>query len=334
QDPVLSQVKLIAEPWDVGPGGYQVGNFPVRWSEWNGVYRDTVRDFWRAWASVGDFASRLAGSADLYESDGREPFASINFVTAHDGFTLRDLVTYEHKRNEANLEDNRDGTDDNRSWNCGVEGETDDPGIRELRARQQRNFLTTLFVSQGTPMLLGGDERRRTQNGNNNGWCQDSGISWYDWGEDSDAERMRDFTRRLTRLRSDHVTFRRESFLRGTEVNGSALPDVWWFRTDGRKMTRRDWQHGEAVLGMFLNGKAILDPGPHGEEIEDDSFLLLFNAHAEDRKFKLPRRRMASRWKLELCTANPDAQPGSASYDAQALVNVTAHSITILKRPA
>ncbi|HEY2162333.1 MAG TPA: glycogen debranching protein GlgX, partial [Solirubrobacteraceae bacterium] len=256
QDPVLSQAKLIAEPWDVGPGGYQVGNFPVLWSEWNGVYRDTMRDFWRACASVGDFASRLSGSADLYESDGRDPFASINFITAHDGFTLRDLVSYEHKHNEANLEDNRDGTDDNRSWNCGVEGDTDDDEIRELRARQQRNFLTTLLVSQGTPMLLGGDERGRTQSGNNNGWCQDSEISWYRWDDDPQAEVLRDFTRRLIRLRREHCTFRRETFLRGREVNGSALPDVWWFRTDGRKMTSRDWQHGEAVLGMFLNGDA------------------------------------------------------------------------------
>jgi isoamylase len=334
QDPVLSQVKLIAEPWDVGPGGYQVGNFPVLWSEWNGVYRDTMRDFWRAQASVGDFASRLAGSSDLYESDGRDPFASINFITAHDGFTLRDLVSYEHKRNEANMEDNRDGTDDNRSWNCGVEGETDDPEIVELRARQQRNFFTTLLVSQGTPMLLGGDERGRTQHGNNNGWCQDSELSWYDWTGDPEAEQLREFTRRLIRLRREHCTFRRESFLRGDIVNGFGLPDVWWFRTDGRKMTRRDWQHGEAVLGMFLNGRAILTPGPHGEEISDDSFVLLFNAHSEDRAFKLPRRRMGARWELELSTTDPALEAGSAAYDPQALINVTAHSITILKRVA
>ena len=181
QDPVLSQVKLIAEPWDVGPGGYQVGNFPVLWSEWNGIYRDVMRDFWRGEASVGEFASRLTGSSDLYEDDGRHPFASINFITAHDGFTLRDLVSYNDKHNEANLEDNRDGTDDNRSWNCGVEGETDDPEINALRARQQRNFLTTLILSQGTPMLLGGDEFGRTQHGNNNAWCQDNEISWFDW---------------------------------------------------------------------------------------------------------------------------------------------------------
>jgi len=332
QDPVLSQVKLIAEPWDVGPGGYQVGNFPILWSEWNGVYRDTMRDFWRASASVGQFAERLSGSADLYESDGRDPFASINFITAHDGFTLRDLVSYNAKHNEDNQEDNRDGTDDNRSWNCGAEGETDDDAISELRRRQQRNFLTTLFVSQGTPMLLGGDELRRTQGGNNNAWCQDNPISWYDWDTDGDARQMREFTQRLIRLRREHCTFRRETFLRGQPVNDSPLPDVWWFRVDGRRMTSRDWEHGEAVLGMFLNGQAIASPGPRGEEVEDDSFVLLFNAHAEDREFKLPRRRMGARWGLELCTADPDAQPGSATYDAQGLINVTAHSITILRR--
>jgi isoamylase len=332
QDPVLSQVKLIAEPWDVGPGGYQVGNFPVLWSEWNGVYRDAMRDFWRASASVGEFASRLSGSADLYESDGREPFASINFITAHDGFTLRDLVSYNEKRNEANHEDNRDGTDDNRSWNMGAEGETDDAAIRELRLRQQRNFLTTLLVSQGTPMLLGGDELNRTQGGNNNGWCQDSEISWYDWNQDADRDRMHAFVQRLISLRREHCTFRREEFLRGEVVNDSGLPDVWWCRADGRKMTSRDWQHGEAVLGMFLNGRAILTPGPRGEEVEDDSFVLLFNAHNEDRPFKLPRRRMGVRWELELTTADPDAPSGSASYTPQEQINVIAHSITILKR--
>ena len=332
QDPVLSQVKLIAEPWDVGPGGYQVGNFPILWSEWNGVYRDAMRDFWRASASVGEFASRLSGSSDLYEEDGREPFASINFITAHDGFTLRDLVSYNEKHNAANHEDNQDGTADNRSWNCGAEGETDDPAVRELRARQQRNFLTTLFVSQGTPMVLGGDELNRTQGGNNNGWCQDSEISWYDWSEDATAASMHAFTKRLIKLRSEHCTFRRSDFLRGQLINGSRLPDVWWFRTDGRKMTSRDWQHGEAVLGMFLNGDAILEPGPRGEPVSDDSFVLLFNAHDEDREFRLPRRRMGGRWELELCTAEPEAEAGSASYEAQGMINVTAHSITILKR--
>jgi isoamylase len=334
QDPLLSQVKLIAEPWDVGPGGYQVGNFPILWSEWNGVYRDTMRDFWRGRASTGEFASRLAGSADLYKSDGREPFASINFITAHDGFTLADLVAYEAKHNEANHEDNRDGTDDNRAWNSGAEGDTDDPGIIALRARRQRNFLTTLFVSQGTPMLLGGDEMNRTQHGNNNGWCHDSELSWFDWDEAPGAAELRDFTRRLIRLRREHCTFRRESFLLGQELKGSGLPDVWWFRADGRKATRRDWQDGEPVLGMFLNGREIPNPGPHGEDIEDDSFLLLFNASGEDQAFMLPRRRFGAQWALELSTADPTAEPGSPSYGARTEVTVLANSIVILKRVA
>jgi glycogen operon protein len=332
QDPILSQVKLIAEPWDVGPGGYQVGNFPVLWSEWNGVYRDTMRDYWRGQASCGELASRLSGSADLYEADGRDPFASINFVTAHDGFTLADLVSYEQKHNEANLEDNRDGTDDNRSWNCGVEGETDDPEINELRARQQRNFLTTLLISQGTPMILGGDEIERTQHGNNNGWCQDNEISWYDWTDTPRSLRMREFTQRLIRLRKEHPVLRRATFLRGEEIKGSGLPDVWWFRADGLKMTRRDWQGGEHVLGMFLNGKEIDTPGPQGEDIEDDSFMILINAHHEDRVFMLPRRRFGAQWTLELSTADPDAAAGSASFGARTEVPVISRSIVILKR--
>jgi glycogen operon protein len=332
QDPVLSQVKLIAEPWDVGPGGYQVGNFPILWSEWNGPYRDTMRDFWRGRTTTGEFASRLAGSSDLYQSDGREPFASINFITAHDGFTLADLVAYDVKHNEANREDNRDGTDDNRSWNCGVEGDTDDEQILALRARQQRNFLTTLFVSQGTPMLLGGDELNRTQHGNNNAWCQDNEVSWYLWDENPAATQMRDFTRRLIRLRREHCTFRRESFLRGEELKGSGMPDVWWFRPDGRKMSRREWQAGEPVLGMFLNGREIPNPGPHGEDIVDDSFILLFNAHGEDRWFVLPRRRFGAQWALELSTADPEAEAGSRRYGARTEVAVVAHSLTILKR--
>jgi glycogen operon protein len=332
QDPVLSQVKLIAEPWDVGPGGYQVGNFPVLWSEWNGIYRDVMRDFWRGQSNNGSFASRLAGSSDLYESDGREPFASINFITAHDGFTLRDLVSYNDKHNEANQEGNRDGTDDNRSWNCGAEGETDDPEINALRARQQRNFLTTLLVSQGTPMLLGGDEMNRTQRGNNNAWCQDSELSWFGWMRDPESEELREFTRRLIDLRRRHPVFRRESFLRGEEVKGSGLPDVWWFRPDGRKMTRRDWQVGEHVLGMFLNGEEIPTPGPRGEDIEDDSFLLLFNGHHEDRTFMLPRRRFGARWTLELSSADPAAEPGSTTCGARTELEVVAYSIAILRR--
>jgi isoamylase len=332
QDPVLSQVKLIAEPWDVGPGGYQVGNFPVLWSEWNGVYRDSMRDYWRGFTNCGEFAQRISGSSDLYEADGRDPFASINFITAHDGFTLRDLVSYEQKHNEANLEDNQDGTDDNRSWNCGVEGETDDPEILTLRARQQRNFLTTLLVSQGTPMLLGGDEMNRTQGGNNNGWCQDNEISWFEWSRDPAAEELRGFTRRLIRLRSEHPAFRRDSFLRGQEGERTRLPDVWWFRPDGRKMTRRDWNDGEHVLGMFLNGGEIGTLGHRGEEIADDSFVLLFNAHHEDRTFMLPRRRFGAQWALELTTADPAVEAGSQTFGARTELEVMARSIVILKR--
>ncbi len=332
QDPVLSQVKLIAEPWDVGPGGYQVGNFPVLWSEWNGVYRDAVRDFWRGHANCGEFALRLAGSSDLYQADGREPFASINFVTAHDGFTLADLVSYEQKHNEANLEDNNDGTDDNRSWNGGVEGDTDDQEVRALRARQQRNFLATLMLSQGTPMLLGGDELGRTQRGNNNAWCQDNELSWFDWSA-QDAS-LHEFTRRLIALRHRHPVFRRPSFLRGTEALGSGLPDVWWFRADGLKMTRRDWQEGECVLGMFLNGSEISTRGPYGEEIEDDSFVVICNAIGEDRSVMLPRRRFGAQWALELSTADPDAEPGTSRYGARTEVPLLSRSLVVLKRAA
>ena len=331
QDPILSQVKLIAEPWDVGPGGYQVGNFPVLWSEWNGVYRDVVRDWWRGQANCGDFAQRLAGSSDLYQS-GREPFASINFITAHDGFTLADLVSYEDKHNEANQENNQDGTDDNRAWNCGVEGATDDPTVLALRARQQRNFLTTLFVSQGTPMLLGGDELSRTQAGNNNAWCQDNEISWYDWTETDASRQMHDFTRRLIALRRSHPVFRRESFLRGRELKGSGLPDVWWFRGDGLKMTRRDWQSGPHVLGMFLNGREIPTRGPQGQEIVDNSFVVLFNAEPEACSFMLPRTRFGVVWELELSSFDPELPAGATRHGARTVVTVPPHSSVVLKR--
>jgi glycogen operon protein len=324
QDPILSQVKLIAEPWDVGPGGYQVGNFPILWSEWNGIYRDTMRDFWRGAAPLRDFASRFGGSADLYENDGRQPFASINFVTAHDGFTLHDLVSFNEKHNEANGEENRDGTDDNRSWNCGAEGPTDDPAVRDLRGRQQRNFLTTLFLSQGVPMLLGGDELGRTQGGNNNAWCQDNDISWFDWTSvDHD---LREFTQRLIALRLAHPVFRRTKFLEGT---GTVLPDVWWMRPDGRRMTRRDWDNTESrAIGVFLNGDELRDETTHGEEIRDDSFLLLFNAHYEDISFRLPARRFGTRWAIELSTGSCHAErlvPGSE-------VGVQSRSVAILRR--
>jgi glycogen operon protein len=298
QDPVLSQVKLIAEPWDVGPGGYQVGNFPILWSEWNGIYRDTMRDFWRGAAPLRDFASRFGGSADLYESDGRRPFASINFITAHDGFTLRDLVSFNDKHNEANGEENRDGTDDNRSWNCGAEGPTDDHGVIDLRARQQRNSRTTLLLSQGVPMLLGGDELGRSQGGNNNAWCQDNEISWFDWSA-FDGELFA-FTQRLIERRLAHPVFRRAKFLEGT---GKVLPDVWWMRPDGRRMTRRDWDNSESrAIGVFLNGDELQAETTHGEELRDDSFLVLFNAHFEDISFRLPARRFGTRWAVELAT--------------------------------
>jgi glycogen operon protein len=329
QDPVLSQVKLIAEPWDVGPGGYQVGNFPVLWAEWNGIYRDMVRDFWRAHATVAQFAPRFTGSSDLYQSDGRAPFASINFVTAHDGFTLRDLVSYNDKRNAANGEDNRDGTDDNRSWNCGVEGDTDDPAVNTLRARQQRNFLATLILSQGVPMILGGDELGRTQHGNNNAWCQDNEVSWYHW-EAADRDLL-EYVRRLIQLRREHPVFRRSSFLSGTSVRGSGLPDVWWFRPDGRRMTQKDWQRPDAhTLGVFLNGQEIPSRSALGEEIVDSSFLLLFNASAEPVAFTLPTRRFGTSWAVELATGEgaPEGDVGS-----RARVVVQDRSLTLLRRP-
>jgi glycogen operon protein len=324
QDPILSQVKLIAEPWDVGPGGYQVGNFPILWSEWNGIYRDVMRDFWRGATSVAAFASRFTGSADLYETDGRRPFASINFVTAHDGFTLADLVAFNDKHNEANGEQNKDGTDDNRSWNCGVEGPTDDPAIVALRRRQQRNFLTTLLVSQGVPMLLGGDEIGRTQQGNNNAWCHDSDLSWFDWAIGDDD--LLDFVRRLIRLRLDHPVFRRTRFFEGT---GEQLPDVWWMRPDGRRMTRKDWENPAArAIGVFMNGDELATETADGEKERDDSFLVLFNAHYESIAFRLPARRFATRWEPVLATGQVEAE----RLVSGAEVTVEDRSVAILRR--
>jgi isoamylase len=328
QDPVLSQVKLIAEPWDVGPGGYQVGNFPVLWTEWNGIYRDSMRDFWRGQEAVSDFAQRFTGSSDLYAGDGRRPFASINFITAHDGFTLADLVSYNEKHNEANQEGNQDGTDDNRSWNCGVEGPTDDPAVIELRKRQMRNFLTTLFLSQGVPMLVGGDEFARTQGGNNNAWCQDNEISWFRWDE-ADRE-MLEWTKRVIALRQHHPVFRRRDFLLGQET-GSGLPDVWWFRPDGRKMTRRDWERADAhTLGVFLNGQEIPARTEDGKAVVDESFLLLFNAFHDPISFKLPARRFGLRWEAVLDSFAPAAEP--QKYPPRADLEVEGRSIVLLRR--
>jgi glycogen operon protein len=324
QDPVLSQAKLIAEPWDVGPGGYQVGNFPILWSEWNGIYRDTMRDFWRGRSSLAEFASRFGGSSDLYETDGRRPFASVNFITAHDGFTLRDLVSYNEKHNEANGEENRDGTDDNRSWNCGVEGPTDDAQILGLRARQQRNFLATLLLSQGVPMLLGGDEIGRTQRGSNNAWCQDNEISWFDW--DSCDEELLAFVRQLIELRRDHPVFRRTKFFEG---KGEQLPDVWWMRPDGRRMTRRDWDNSESrAIGVFLNGDELNTQTETGEEVRDETFLMLFNAHFEDISFRLPARRFGTSWDLILATGRCDCD----RYVPGADVHVEARSLAVFRR--
>jgi isoamylase len=331
QDPILSQVKLIAEPWDVGPGGYQVGNFPVLWSEWNGIYRDTMRDFWRGQASVGEFASRLTGSSDLYEDDGRHPFASINFVTAHDGFTLRDLVSYNAKHNEANQEDNKDGTDDNRSWNCGVEGETDDPEVNALRARQQRNILATLMLSQGTPMLLGGDEMSRTQHGNNNAWCQDNEISWFDWSLVEENAELVEFVRMLIVLRRAHPVFRRRQYLRGIGEDGTGLLDVAWFRVDGQLMHKSDWEDAPPVVGMFLNGEEIAAPDEQGQRVLDESFLLLFNANHDDCVFTLPERRFGDHWTLVFDTADASAVAGSRGAPAGADVPLLNRSLTLLR---
>jgi glycogen operon protein len=329
QDPVLSQVKLIAEPWDVGPGGYQVGNFPVLWAEWNDRYRDTMRDLWRGHGDVASFARRFTGSSDLYQDDGRHPSASINYVTAHDGFTLADLVSYNAKHNEANGEDNRDGTDDNRSWNCGAEGPTDDAGVRDLRARQQRNLLATLLLSHGVPMVLAGDEIGRTQQGNNNAWCQDNEISWLDWELDEERERLLAFTRKLVELRRRHPVFRRSRFLDGRS-DRPTLPDSWWLRPDGRRMTQQDWEtHDTHVVGLYLNGAEIGSRTPEGEPIVDDSFLLLLNASPEDVPFVLPPRRFGARWEVELRTADVDAPP--SSHPARGRLDVEARSLVLLR---
>jgi glycogen operon protein len=327
QDPVLSQVKLIAEPWDVGPGGYQVGNFPILWTEWNGAYRDGIRDFWRGEASVSELAQRFTGSADLYESDGRAPSASINFITAHDGFTLRDLVSYNEKHNEANLEDNRDGADDNRSWNCGAEGDTGDPEILALRARQQRNLLTTLLLSQGTPMLLGGDEFGRSQGGNNNGWCQDNELSWFDW-ENVDSDLV-DFAKRLIALRRNEPVFRRREFLSGTEERSSGLADVVWLRPDGEEMRDGDWENDSArALAVFLNGGEIPSLDRDGNPVEGGSFLIIFNAHHEPVDFTVPTV-IGDRWSAELAT---DSSDDSRKIEPGSPLTVESRSILILRR--
>ncbi|MFF9377981.1 glycogen debranching protein GlgX [Streptomyces griseoluteus] len=338
QDPVISRVKLIAEPWDLGEGGYQVGNFPQLWSEWNGKYRDAVRDFWRAEpGSLGEFASRLTGSSDLYQASRRRPRASVNFVTAHDGFTLRDLVSYNNKHNEANGEGNRDGESDNRSWNCGAEGDTDDPAVLELRARQQRNLLATLLLSQGIPMLGHGDELGRTQRGNNNAYCQDNEISWIDWDLTDEQRALVDFTRRLIGLRAEHPVLRRRRFFRGeTETRKKQpLPDLIWLRPDAREMTDQDWRRGDAhSVGVFLNGDAIAERDAYGGRVVDDSFLLLLNGFWEPVDFRLPAASYGERWTTLIDTADPEGVPDERERKAATRLRVESRSLVLLSRPS
>ncbi|MER6302075.1 glycogen debranching protein GlgX [Kitasatospora sp. NPDC001539] len=342
QDPVVSQAKLIAEPWDLGEGGYQVGNFPPLWTEWNGMYRDTVRDLWRGEnATLAEFGSRLTGSSDLYQDDGRRPIASINFVTCHDGFTLRDLVSYNEKHNEANGEDNRDGESFNRSWNCGVEGPTTDPAVEELRARQQRNFIATLMLSQGVPMLSHGDELGRTQLGNNNAYCQDNELTWVHWPEeDGPQARLLEFTQGMIWLRRDHPVFRRRRFFHGRPVSASGgyddLTDIAWFTPAGEEMTKRNWGASYAKsLTVFLNGHAISEPDRRGGRIIDDSFLLMFNAHFEPLEFTVPVGH-GQEWQVVVDTAQPRLPaPGTGTkVKAGDTLWLTDRSLMVLQRPA
>lgn len=331
QDPIVSQVKLIAEPWDIGPGGYQVGNFPPQWTEWNGKFRDTVRDFWRGEpATLAEFANRLTGSPDLYEHDGRRPVASINFVTAHDGFTMRDLVSYNEKHNEANGEDNKDGESHNRSWNCGVEGPTDDPDVLALRARQHRNLLTTLMLSQGVPMIVHGDELGRTQRGNNNAYAQDSELSWVHWDE-ADVELM-EFTAALSSLRKEHPTFRRARYFNGRPVTrgpGEPLPDIEWLTPDGSAMTEEDWETDFVrSVAVFLNGHGIRGRNSRGQTIVDDNFMLLFNASDDTVEFDLPGEEYGPGWVVEVDTAGRST---GSELDPSASVDLIGRSILVLR---
>ena len=332
QDPVLSQVKLIAEPWDLGEGGYQVGNFPPGWTEWNGKYRDHVRDYWRGEGGVvNELASRLSGSSDLYEKSGRRPVASINFVTAHDGFTLRDLVSYDHKHNEANLEDNRDGEDHNRSWNCGVEGPTEDTDINTLRSRQQRNILTTLFLSQGVPMLCAGDEINRSQRGNNNAYCQDNELSWLDWSLDSEDRALLAFVERLIRLRKAHPIFRRRRFFQGRPARGNSLKDIIWLTPQAEEMSQAQWDEASIrTLGMVLNGDSLEELDSGGQRLQDDTFLLLLNSNDEPVDFTLPALAGGTRWHGVLDTAREGGLKSQGRFQAREAYPLVARSAAVL----
>jgi isoamylase len=334
QDPILSRTKLIAEPWDLGDGGYQVGNFPVLWTEWNGRYRDAIRRWWKGdGALVADLGYRLTGSSDLYQSTGRRPYASINFVTAHDGFTLHDLVTYNEKHNEANGENGADGSNHNDSWNCGVEGETDDDEIVELRERQKRNFIVTLALSQGVPMLCGGDEIGRTQGGNNNAYCQDNEISWHDWRLDDRRRALLAFTRRILALRASEPVLRRRRFFSGGFSRGSDLKDIGWFRPDGQEMSREDWELPFVrAIGMLLNGEAIPSPDDRGERIIGDTLLILMNAHHEEIEFVLPLSDWGERWGLVVDTRSAEVALDAVEIAAHGSYRVMGRSMAVMKR--
>ncbi|MBK0402488.1 glycogen debranching protein GlgX [Adhaeribacter sp. BT258] len=331
QDPVISQVKLIAEPWDIGEGGYQVGNFPPGWSEWNGKYRDCIRDYWRgADSMLAEFAHRFTGSSDLYQDDARKPTASINFVTAHDGFTLYDLVSYNEKHNEANGEDNNDGESHNRSWNCGVEGPTEDPEINAFRQKQKRNFLTTLFLSQGVPMLVAGDEMSRTQQGNNNAYCQDSEISWLNW-QDADKE-LQEFTRQLIALRRNHPVFCRRKWFQGLPIKGIGLEDIAWFQPEGVEMTEEHWNLDYAkAMGVYLNGYGLHSSNSRGRRIIDDSFFIIFNAHHEALQFKLPLEKYGQKW-IKILDTRQNKIEETETFGPEAMVEAEGHSVVVLRQ--
>jgi isoamylase len=333
QDPVIKQVKLIAEPWDLGEDGYQVGNFPPGWAEWNGRYRDAVRAYWKGDGGlVGELASRLSGSSDLFEHNGRGPTASINFVTAHDGFTLHDLVSYQDKHNEANGENNQDGESHNRSWNCGVEGPTDDPAIMALRERQKRNFLATLFFSQGVPMFLAGDELGRTQLGNNNAYCQDNAVSWVSWALGPEARQLLEFTRRIVALRNAHPLFRRRTFFRGGAVRDPAVKDITWLAPEGKEMTDEEWNQSFArCLGAFLSGIGLTERDERGRPVEDDDLLLLLNAHHDEVPFTLPGR-PGSSWNALVDTTSSDGIPAQEFFQAGTAYPLQGRSISLLWR--
>ncbi|GEO04810.1 glycogen operon protein GlgX homolog [Adhaeribacter aerolatus] len=333
QDPIISQVKLIAEPWDVGEGGYQVGKFPPGWAEWNGMYRDSIRDYWRgAESMIGEFALRFTGSPDLYQDDYRRPTASINFITAHDGFTLHDLVSYNEKHNEANGEDNKDGESHNRSWNCGVEGPTDDPNINILRNRQKRNFLTTLFLSQGVPMLVAGDEISRTQGGNNNAYCQDNEISWLNWASADTA--LLNFTKKLIHLRKNHPVFCRRRWFQGQPIRGTGVEDINWFLPDGTEMDDEHWAQDFAKsLGVFLNGRGVHVLGAKGEIIIDDSFYVIFNAAHHPMDFNLPAEKYGTQWTKILDTNEDRADEPGETYGPGDTIKVESRSVVVLRNP-